>query len=95
MNGWLIFHHANTGVEVEVAGALLFAYYYSQSHKCMFLLASGGAIIPVKESQDEIKAQIEKSKATLLQTASASTKAGIPLHNGLQAVSGDPAIYPV
>lgn len=54
MNNFIEFTHANTGKKVLVAKQLLFAFYYSEAHASMFLLASGGAIIPVKEKEEEI-----------------------------------------
>ena len=57
----LTFTHANLNRPVEVAAQLVFGFYYSDSHKCVFLVASGGAIIPVSESQEEVRAKLQAS----------------------------------
>lgn len=50
--------HANNNSKVFVPVALIFAVYYSEGHKCTLVTASGGAMIPVKESPDEVKAKM-------------------------------------
>jgi hypothetical protein len=55
--------HANLNTVVEVVAVQVFAYYYSQTHKATLVLAVGGAMLPVKESVDEVKAKIEAIKA--------------------------------
>lgn len=52
--------HANTKALVEVATDLIFAYYYSPASKSTYLVANGGAIIPVSESPEEIKQKLIK-----------------------------------
>lgn len=48
------FTHANFKTPIYVSRELIFSYYYSQGHKSTVLLASGGAMIPVQESPEEI-----------------------------------------
>lgn len=48
------FQHANLNQKVYLARALIFAYYYSETHKCTLVIATGGATVPVKESVDEV-----------------------------------------
>lgn len=50
--------HANTSQKVIVPAALVFAFYHSEGHKCTLVLASGGAMLPVKETPDEVKAKL-------------------------------------
>jgi hypothetical protein len=50
--------HANNGQIVYLPVALIFAFYYSEGHKCTLITASGGAMVPVKETVDEIKAKM-------------------------------------
>jgi hypothetical protein len=47
--------HANTNKKIVVSKPLIFAFYFSETHKCTLILATGGAMLPVKESEDEIK----------------------------------------
>lgn len=51
--------HANTGKNIDVVVALLFAYYYSDSHKATLLLASGGAMIPVLQTVEEVRERLQ------------------------------------
>lgn len=56
---FLTFTHANLGRPVEVSASLIFSFYYSESHKCVFLVASGGAIIPVSESLEVVREKVQ------------------------------------
>lgn len=58
------FSHANLDTKVAVVKQQIFSIYYSPTHKCTMLLASAGAIIPVKESPDEV---MQKMSAQELQ----------------------------
>lgn len=53
--------HANTKQEIYVATRLVFAYYYSESNRCTHVLAAGGAILPVKQSPDEIRTMMSSA----------------------------------
>jgi len=46
--------HANLGEKIEVAVQQIAAWYNSPGAKCTFVLASGGALLPVSESRDEV-----------------------------------------
>lgn len=50
--------HANNNSKIYVPVTQIFAYYYSEGHKATLLLATGGAMLPVKETVDEIKAKM-------------------------------------
>jgi len=51
----LKFTHANTLREIYISKELLFGFYHSEADKCTHLLATGGAICPVKESLDNVR----------------------------------------
>lgn len=51
----LTFTHANLHTKVEIVATLVYSFYYSETHKAVFLVASGGAIIPVKEDLETVK----------------------------------------
>ncbi len=51
--------HATLNSKVFVARALIFSFYWSDTHKATLLLAVGGAMLPVKESVDEIKSKLQ------------------------------------
>ena len=54
------FTHANLNQTVYVQVVQLYAYYYSEAAKATLLLASGGAIIPIKESVNEVKMRVQR-----------------------------------
>lgn len=59
--------HANTNESVMVDKSLLFAIYYSQHAAATLVVSSGGAIVPVKESVEQVvqlKAGEEKPDGT-------------------------------
>jgi hypothetical protein len=55
----LTFTHANLNTPIEVVAGQVFSYYYSNSHKCVLLLAVGGAMIPVAESMEEVREKMQ------------------------------------
>jgi hypothetical protein len=55
---YLEFTHATLNTKIIVAKLLLFSFYYSQQLKCTMLLAAGGALIPVTESVEEVRAKL-------------------------------------
>ena len=54
----LEFTHANNRQKVYVAKSLIFSIYYAEVNKCTFILSSGGAILPVSESVEEVRAKV-------------------------------------
>jgi hypothetical protein len=46
--------HANLGEKIEVATQQIAAWYHSPGAKCTFVLATGGALLPVSESTTEV-----------------------------------------
>lgn len=50
--------HANLKTKVAVVKSLIFAYWYSDTHKATVVVASGGAMFPVLESVEEIKGKM-------------------------------------
>lgn len=54
--------HANLNERVAVVAELVAGIYYSPHHKCTMVVASGGAIFPAKESTEEIKTLLTKTK---------------------------------
>jgi hypothetical protein len=67
MKGFFEVTHANhEATPIVVDARQFFAAYYSTTHKCTLLLASGGAMMPVKETVDQVK---EKVRACLTDTA--------------------------
>ena len=52
------FTHATLNTKIVVSKVLLFSFYYSQQLKCTMLLANGGALIPVSESVEEVRAKL-------------------------------------
>lgn len=46
--------HANSGQEIFISSNLLFGVYYMSEHKSTVLVAAGGAMIPVKESVEDV-----------------------------------------
>jgi hypothetical protein len=55
----LTFTHANLHTPVEVVKEQIFSFYYSGTHKCVLLLAVGGAMIPVSESVESVHEKIK------------------------------------
>lgn len=51
--------HANLKVPVEISREQIFAYYMSPGHKSTFLLATGGAMLPVVETPEQIKSLLQ------------------------------------
>jgi hypothetical protein len=47
--------HANLGREIIVAREMVFAIYHSEAHKATHVLSSGGAIIPVSETVNQVR----------------------------------------
>jgi len=43
-----------------ISKQLIFAYYYSEAHKSTLLLATGGAMVPVKETVETINQEMTK-----------------------------------
>lgn len=62
----LSFTHANLHTPIEVIKEQIFSFYYSQSHKCVLLLAAGGAMIPVAESMEQVRVKVESNTASAL-----------------------------
>lgn len=54
--------HANLLKPVKVAKQLVFGVWYSDSHKATLVLASGGAMLPVTESVDEVNRLLTTTK---------------------------------
>lgn len=52
--------HANLLKPVYVSPVLIFAFYHSEANKCTHVLASGGAIFPALESEEEIQTLLNK-----------------------------------
>ena len=50
--------HANNAAKIFVPVNQIFAVYYSEGHKATLVMATGGAMIPVKETADEVKAKM-------------------------------------
>ena len=46
--------HANSNKEVFINAPVLFGCYFMQEHKSTVVIAIGGAMIPVKESVEEV-----------------------------------------
>lgn len=53
--------HANTGQKISLARVLVAGWYYSAQQKCTFVIASGGAIFPARETVDEVCSIYERS----------------------------------
>lgn len=53
------FTHANLGTPIYVTVTQVFSVYYSETHKATLLLATGGAMIPVKESLDAVRQKLQ------------------------------------
>lgn len=47
--------HANTKATIVVVASQVFSFYFSEGHKCTLVLSAGGALLPVKESSEEIR----------------------------------------
>lgn len=62
--------HANLNSKIHVVSDLLYAWYYSEAHKATLLLASGGAMLPVKESCNEVEAKIAAVRTQTQETTS-------------------------
>jgi uncharacterized protein YlzI (FlbEa/FlbD family) len=60
MSTLIEFIHANHNTPIAVVKGQVFSFYYSATHKCVLLLASGGAMIPVKESYEEVKQKLQE-----------------------------------
>ncbi len=58
--------HANLNAKVEVAVALMSAWYHSPANRCTHVVMSGGATFPATESVEQI------GKARLLALAGAT-----------------------
>ena len=46
--------HANMKTPIYIARPLIFSVYYSEAQKATYVVAAGGAIIPVQESVDKV-----------------------------------------
>ena len=64
--------HAGLGQPVYIYPAQLFGFYWSETAKHTILFSNGTTTIPVRESCEEIKMQIEK-----LHTQSSSNSGGV------------------
>ena len=53
------FTHANLNTPIFVTKTQVFSLYFSETHKATLLLATGGAMIPVKESLDEARKKLQ------------------------------------
>jgi hypothetical protein len=51
--------HGNLDKAVSVAVPLAFAWFHSPGSNCTHIYASGGSVIPVKESPEEVTRLIE------------------------------------
>jgi len=51
--------HANLNESVMIVKDLVAAFYYSATHKACLVLFNGGAMLPVKESLEEIERKIK------------------------------------
>lgn len=60
---FLSFTHANLHTPIVVIKEQIFSFYYSATHKCVLLLAAGGAMIPVSESMETVSEKV-RSHAT-------------------------------
>lgn len=69
MTTLLEFSHANLDTKVAVVKQQIFSVYYSPTHKCTMLLANAGAIIPVKESPDEVRKKMSAQELQEQNTA--------------------------
>lgn len=58
----LKFNHANLATPVYIPESLIFAHYYSPGNKATLLVASGGAIVPVSESPEEVSKKLESAR---------------------------------
>lgn len=54
--------HANLKTDIFVDLLQVYSVYYSEAHRATHLLAFGGAIIPVLEAIQTVKADIERTK---------------------------------
>jgi hypothetical protein len=50
----LKFTHANLNTPIYLVKVLIFAWYYSEAHKSTLILSAGGAMVPVKESVEDV-----------------------------------------
>jgi hypothetical protein len=50
----LKFIHANTEAPVQLVAEQVFGWYYSSGQRCSLILSTGGAMVPVKETVEEI-----------------------------------------
>ena len=48
------YKHANIDTMIVVDLDQVFTYYYSPGHKATLLLATGGAMIPISESVEQV-----------------------------------------
>ena len=60
----IVFTHANTKRDVVVTREMVWNIYYSSAHAATHLVSNAGAIIPVSESVDEVKAKVYGSPLT-------------------------------
>lgn len=65
------FTHANHGDPVVVDLDLLAMWYFSQAHQATHLVSTGGAIMPVKESVDEVSRS--KNQTQVKESVNATT----------------------
>lgn len=54
--------HANANTKVIVVRELLFSFYYSEGHKAVLLMSTGGGMIPVKESLENVSELLKPKK---------------------------------
>lgn len=54
--------HANRNNPLYIVAQQVYSYYYSEQDKATHVLATGGAIVPVKESLEEITNLLVKAK---------------------------------
>lgn len=51
----LKFHHANTLKEVTIIRDMIFTWFLSDAHKSTLIMGTGGALIPIAESPEQVE----------------------------------------
>jgi len=54
--------HANNNTPVMVVRDQIFSFYYSSGHKAVLLMSTGGGMIPVKESLEQVKELLQQKQ---------------------------------
>lgn len=54
--------HANKNIPIYLTKSLIFSVYYSEGSKSTHVVANGGAVVPIKESVEDVLTKLNKEE---------------------------------